>query len=50
MTWVVEFHSAFEGEFDELAEGVQDEILALMGLLKEFGPKLARPHVDTLNG
>lgn len=50
MTWAVEFHSAFEGEFDELAEGVQDEILALMGLLKEFGPKLARPHVDTLNG
>jgi hypothetical protein len=50
MTWDVGFHSAFEAEFDELTEEVQDEILALMGLLKEFGPKLARPHADTLNG
>lgn len=50
MAWSVGFHSSFEGEFDELDEDVQDEILALMGLLQEFGPKLARPHVDTLKG
>lgn len=50
MAWNVGFHSAFDGEFDELGEEVQDEILALMGLLQEFGPNLARPHVDTLNG
>lgn len=50
MAWNVGFHTSFEREFDELDEEVQDEILALMGLLQEFGPKLARPHVDTLNG
>lgn len=50
MAWSVGFHSSFESEFDELDEEVQDEILALMGLLQEFGPKLARPRVGTLNG
>lgn len=50
MVWQVAFHDAFEAEFDALDESVQDELLALMGLLKEFGPRLARPHVDTLNG
>lgn len=50
MTWTVRFHDAFEGEFDELHEDVQDEILSLMGLLKEFGPRLGRPRVDTLKG
>jgi hypothetical protein len=50
MTWKVGFHSSFEREFDELDQDVQDEILALMGLLQEFGPRLARPRVGTLNG
>jgi hypothetical protein len=50
MAWSVGFHTSFEAEFDQLDEEVQDEILALMGLLQEFGPRLARPHVDTLNG
>lgn len=50
MTWDVRFHTAFEGEFDQLHEDVQDEILALMGLLRKVGPKLARPHADSLNG
>jgi len=50
MTWTVRFHDAFEGEFDDLHSDVQDEILSLMGLLKEFGPRLGRPRVDTLKG
>jgi hypothetical protein len=29
---------------------VQDELLALLALLKEYGPDLGRPHADTLNG
>lgn len=29
---------------------MQDEILAIMGLLKRFGPALGRPRVDTLKG
>jgi hypothetical protein len=50
MGWTVRFHDAFEGEFDELHKDVQDEILSLMGLLKECGPQLGRPRVDTLKG
>ena len=40
MTWTVQFHDAFEGEFDELAEAVQDGLLAHAGLLQQLGPSL----------
>jgi hypothetical protein len=50
MEWSVGLQDEFDPEFGELPEAVQDEILALMGLLKQFGPALGRPRVDTLNG
>lgn len=50
MKWSVGFHDEFEPEFDDLGEEVQNEILALMGVLKVFGPGLGRPRVDTLKG
>ena len=50
MPWTIEFHPEFESEFDELSEAVQDELLAQLKLLSEFGPTLGRPRVDTLNG
>lgn len=50
MTWKVDFHPAFAEEYKKLAEGVQDELLAEVGLLETYGPQLNRPHVDTLNG
>lgn len=50
MSWSVRLHDDFGPEYVELPEPVQDEILALMALLKEYGPKLGRPHADTLNG
>lgn len=43
-------HDAFDAEVNEMPECVQDEVLALMGLLKQFGPSLGRPRVDTLKG
>lgn len=43
-------HDAFDAELNEMPEAVQDEVLALMGLLKQFGPTLGRPRVDTLKG
>ena len=46
--WDIEFHDEFE--FDELPEDVQDELLAKAKLLEQFGPRLGRPNVDTLNG
>lgn len=49
MSWEVRFDDAFDPEFDRLSEGVQDEIYSRMGLLRQFGPQLGRPNVDTLD-
>ena len=48
MNWTVLFHDDFVGEFDSLAEDLQDEVLAHAKLLERFGPNLGRPTVDTL--
>jgi hypothetical protein len=48
--WLVEIGDEFKPEFSALEEDVQTEILALARLLQQFGPKLGRPRVDTLNG
>ena len=37
-------------EFADLPEAVQDELVAHVRLLAEFGPTLGRPAVDTLKG
>jgi hypothetical protein len=50
MPWEVKFDDAFEVEFDQLSEAVQDEILARAKVLEEFGPQLGRPQADTLKG
>ncbi len=50
MSWVVLLHDAFDAELNDLPQAVQDEVLALMGLLKQFGPALGRARVDTLKG
>lgn len=50
MSWEVLFDAAFELEFDQLPEPVQDELLAHAKVLEEFGPTLGRPRVDTLKG
>lgn len=48
--WEVEFHPAFDSEFDALEPKVQDELLAQAKFLEVFGPTLGRPRVDTLYG
>ena len=50
MNWDVQFYNAFDAEFEDLPEAVQDELLAHARLLEKFGPQLGRPRVDTLNG
>ncbi len=50
MVWQVRFHDAFEVEFEAMAADVQDELIAMAKLLQDYGPKLGRPHADTLNG
>jgi hypothetical protein len=49
MSWSVEFHPKFKAEYDELPEAVQDGLIASLEPLREFGPSLGRPDVDTLN-
>lgn len=48
--WTVLFAPEFEAEYALFAEEVQDELLALLDVLKTFGPVARRPHVDTLKG
>ena len=50
MPWTVVFHDAFEAEFDDLADDVQDELLAQAKVIEEHGPQAGRPRVDTLKG
>lgn len=46
--WTVIFEDEFDAEFQVMPEGLQDEILAHALLLRDFGPNLGRPTVDTL--
>lgn len=50
MKWRIAFHPAFEPEYDDLDEPAQNELLAHLTVLEAFGPKLGRPHADTLTG
>jgi hypothetical protein len=47
--WEVWFYREFDPEYDALPADVQDELLAQLKLLQQFGPHLGRPRVDTLN-
>jgi hypothetical protein len=48
MEWTVLIGDEFEPEFLALVKDVQDELLAMVRLLQQFGPQLGRPRVDTL--
>ena len=48
--WHVETTVAFDEWFADLDEDGQAELIAKVELLKLLGPKLGRPHADTLNG
>ena len=50
MSWTVEFHPAFEAEFDALSRQTKTAIAAKARLLEDFGPQFGRPHADTLEG
>jgi hypothetical protein len=48
--WTVETTDVFDEWFAGLDENAQAEIIATVELLKLLGPRLGRPHADTLNG
>ena len=50
MKWEVDFHNDFMAQYRRLHKEVQNELLAHVGLLEQFGPRLGRPRADTLNG
>jgi hypothetical protein len=50
MQWTVRFEDEFEREFATFETAVQDELYAGARLLRRYGPRLGRPHVDTLKG
>jgi hypothetical protein len=50
MSWEVLFHPEFQPEYDGLAQEAKLELLARLQLLRNEGPQLGRPTVDTLNG
>jgi len=48
--WEVEFTDEFERWWDDLTEAEQDAIAASVLVLRQLGPKLPRPHADTVRG
>jgi hypothetical protein len=48
--WEVETTEEFDRWFGEPGESAQVEAIAKVELLKLFGPRLGRPHADTLKG
>jgi hypothetical protein len=48
--WEVVFHDDFTPEYKGLSESVQNVLVALTTILREKGPLLGRPQVDTVKG
>jgi hypothetical protein len=48
--WRLLFHPEFGDEFRELPNEAKIAIGVVFDLLREFGPRLGRPQVDTLKG
>ena len=48
--WNIVYSSEFEQWFFSLNEDEQDSVLYSLNVLKQIGPQLGRPHVDTIQG
>ncbi len=48
MKWSIKEHEEYSQWFESLFEELQDEILAVVGLLVREGPNLGRPRADTI--
>lgn len=50
MPWTVRNHPEFAMEIEDFPPEAQIALTAKVRLLQQFGPKLVRPHCDTLFG
>lgn len=50
MSWEVEFTEEFEQWYRGLNQGTQDRIIAVVQVLRDRGPGLGRPLVDSVKG
>lgn len=50
MSWDVETTQGFDSWFENLPQAQQNRIVAVVGLLREQGPALPRPLVDSIKG
>ncbi|MFQ5723706.1 MAG: type II toxin-antitoxin system RelE/ParE family toxin [Terriglobia bacterium] len=48
MAWELEGTNEFKAWYDGLPEDLQDVVTAKIEMLEELGPRLGRPHADTL--
>jgi hypothetical protein len=48
--WSVEFTDEFELWWDSLTVGEQEDVRASVNVLRQCGPSLGRPHVDSVAG
>ncbi len=48
--WDVVTTDEFDAWFEQLDDAAKTEIIAKVTLLKQLGPRLPRPHCDTLKG
>lgn len=49
-TWNIKQTAEFQEWFEDADDGLQEDTVAHVKLLEQFGPNLKRPHADTLKG
>ena len=50
MTWLILYHPDFDAEISLLPDALRQDVFVAIARLEVFGPKLRRPHADTLKG
>lgn len=50
MSWEVEFSDEFERWYRDLPQSTQDRVIAAVQVLRDQGPGLGRPLVDSIKG
>lgn len=50
MSWEVEATPEFDEWFSDLEQSAKVDVAAKLALLRDTGPTLGRPHVDTVKG